>query len=120
MHTVIAMASMTTSICSDCILPYTDSALSSHPLPPHISPNSDALDGHLLALADEEGSLVLRDCRVPLTHDSSWLVGIGACKNAIFDLAWVPGENKLVGTCAHHLVVHCMCAYRVWVVLLLS
>ena len=90
------------------------------PSPPPSPPHSDALDGHLLALADEDGSLVLRDCRVPLTHTSSWLVGIRAFKNAIFDLAWVPGENKLVSVCAHATLQCLACALRAWVVGLLS
>ena len=58
----------------------------------------DALEGQLLAVADEEGSLVLRDCRKVLGHEDSWLIGIGAHRNAIFDISWINGTNSLVSS----------------------
>ncbi|XP_039593884.1 denticleless protein homolog [Polypterus senegalus] len=48
---------------------------------------------HVLAVANEEGIIRLYDteaCRTPVLKE--WL----AHSNAVFDIAWVPGEHKLV------------------------
>ncbi|XP_028398798.1 denticleless protein homolog B-like isoform X3 [Dendronephthya gigantea] len=56
--------------------------------------NNSSLQGHMLALADEEGGVCLYDVRKQ--GPSAKLKGWVAHSNAIFDIAWVCDEPKLV------------------------
>ncbi|KAL5477297.1 hypothetical protein EMCRGX_G024074 [Ephydatia muelleri] len=56
----------------------------------------DALDGHLLAVGDEDGLVRLLDTRKRATHPQFVRKEISAHKSPVFDLAWIPGTNHLV------------------------
>ncbi len=56
---------------------------------------TDGLHGNLLAVADEEGSVRLMDTRRRLSD--SLITELSAHRNAIFDIAWLPGGTRLVG-----------------------
>eukprot|EP00731_Ephydatia_muelleri_P022735 Em0015g318a len=53
----------------------------------------DALDGHLLAVGDEDGLVRLLDTRKRATHPQFVRKEISAHKSPVFDLAWIPGTN---------------------------
>ncbi|XP_014470218.1 PREDICTED: protein lethal(2)denticleless isoform X2 [Dinoponera quadriceps] len=55
----------------------------------------------VLGLANETGHIALQDTTVQGRHNEP-LGGIQAHANAIFDLAWMPGELKLVTVAADH------------------
>ncbi|XP_043474621.1 protein lethal(2)denticleless [Leptopilina heterotoma] len=56
---------------------------------------------HFLALANDDGNIALQDTtQKGRPHEQ--LQGFGAHRNAIFDLAWMPNELKLVTTSGDH------------------
>ncbi|XP_066599319.1 protein lethal(2)denticleless isoform X2 [Prorops nasuta] len=84
-----------------------------------ITPNTNALDynpeppvfacrfcpttgyEHILALANEDGKIALQNT-VTRKESSQRLAGIQAHCNAIFDIAWMPGELKLITASGDH------------------
>ena len=56
----------------------------------------DALDGHLLAVGDEDGLVRLLDTRKRATHSQFVRKEIPAHNSPVFDLAWIPGTNQIV------------------------
>ncbi|XP_046813626.1 protein lethal(2)denticleless [Vespa crabro] len=55
----------------------------------------------ILALANEDGKIALQDISIKGNHDKP-LEGTQAHFNAIFDIAWMPGELKLVTASGDH------------------
>lgn len=65
------------------------------PLPPFVARFSESLlYGNLLGTADEDGHVMLLDTRK--TKDTSTVKEWSAHSNAVFDLAWIENEPKMV------------------------
>ncbi|XP_034254765.1 protein lethal(2)denticleless [Thrips palmi] len=58
---------------------------------------------HLLALANEDGKIALQNTNLRSDHNP--FEGHQAHHNAIFDIAWAPGEMKLVSASGDHTAV---------------
>lgn len=58
---------------------------------------------HLLALANEDGKIALQNTHLRSDHNP--FEGHQAHHNAIFDIAWAPGEMKLVSASGDHTAV---------------